>query len=112
MKNFLVIFAIAFSVAVFSYNVTFADSDEKQCVGEECKKKGCDKEKRHGKYGGRGHGGGQGGWLGGEGVDVSVKETKNGIVITYSSKDKDKVKELHLKGEMIKIKNELKELKK
>lgn len=108
MKNFLVIFAIAITVAVFSYNVTFADSDKKECVGEECKKKGCDKAKRHGKYGGRGHGS----WLGGEGVDVSVKETKNGIVITYSSKDKDKVKELHLKGEMIKIKNELKELKK
>ena len=93
MNKILAVFMIVMASAVFTASPSFADKDKKQC----------DKKGRYG-----GHGGGH--WLGGKGVNVEIKETENGVVVTYSSKNKDKVKELHIKSKMMNLKRELKEL--
>ncbi len=92
MKKFLAVFMIAMAAAVFTASPSFADKD----------KKGCEKKYRHG----------GGGFLGGEGVTVTVENTDDGVIVRYSAKKKDKIKELQLKGEMMRIKKELKVLKK
>lgn len=94
MNKFLTVFMIAMAAMVFTASPSFADKDKK-----------CDKKSRYG-----GHGGG--GFLGGEGVSVSVENTDDGIIVRYSAEKKDKIKELQLKGEMMNLKKELKELKK
>lgn len=97
MKKALMVLAVVMSVAMITAGSSFADSD----------KKGCDKKSRYGA-----HGGGHGGWLGGDGVTVTVESTDDGVIVRYSAKKKDKIKELQLKGEMMNLKKELKELKK
>lgn len=94
MKKLLAVFMIAMAAAFFTVGPVMADSDKKKC----------DKKARYG-----GHGGG---FLGGDGVTVTVESTDDGIIVRYSAKKKDKIKELQIKGEMMNLKKELKELKK
>jgi len=96
MKKIFAVFMMAFAIAAFTTAPAMAGDGEKKDG------KSCDKHKRGG------HGGHM---MHDPDVNVSVKETKNGIVITLTADDKDKVKELHLHGEMMKLKQEMKELK-